>query len=63
MKFNDFLKLNQIDFDISDSYENIYSDCCKNTITDCCATAIKDPVQVYIDQVVISQGGSAPSVQ
>ncbi len=69
MKFDDFKKLNQVDFDITDSFENDYSSnvgnqkCCVGNVTDCCATAIKDPVQVYIDQVVISQGGVAPSVQ
>lgn len=65
----DFIQLNQIEFDISDSYVNRYNSCCTITngdtkfIDDCCDTAIKDPVEVYIDQVVISYGGEALSVQ
>lgn len=64
MSFEDFKGLNQIDFDITDRFDNSYdTDCCVGSITTCCATAIKAPVQVYIDQVVISHGGIAPSVQ
>ena len=54
-------------FNISDSYNDNYSACCRfigeDTIDDCCDTAIEHPVQIYIDQVVISQGGEASSVQ
>ncbi len=71
MTFEDFMKLNQVDFDIADTYNNKYNACCTEVgsgtnatfINECCATAIKDPVQVYFDQVVISQGGPAPSIQ
>ncbi len=70
MKFQDFLQSNKIMFQFMDSYENYYTDCCKPSgdinndyIYDCCDTAIKDPVQIYIDQVVISQGGEALSIQ
>ena len=75
MNFNDFKKLNMISFDVSDTYENIYSDCCcKSQYSNseqmtcpsgvdgdltCCPLSIKDPVQVYFDHVTITQGGPA----
>ena len=67
MKFQDFLQSNKIMFQISDSFNNNYSACCRfigeDTIDDCCDIAIEHPVQIYIDQVVISQGGEASSIQ
>lgn len=67
MTFDQFKTMNQFDFDIADSYNNVYNSCCEQRgelfINECCETAIKEPVQIYIDQVVLSYGGIAPSIQ
>lgn len=53
-------KINQMSFSLSDSYNNVYDPkCCTGKNIACCATAIKDPVQIYIDHVTITQGAPA----